>query len=57
MGGIVVAKTDTKKKKNVKKEADKEITNGAFILLLIITVLIAGVVGWVLGSGTANLLS
>ena len=50
-----MANTKSNKKNIKKKSSNDEITNGAFILLLVITVLIAGVVGWVLGTTAANL--
>ncbi|MBQ1812491.1 MAG: hypothetical protein II119_00890 [Bacilli bacterium] len=51
------AKKTVAKKSEIKKLADKEITNGAFILILVLCVVIGGVLGWLLGGYAFNLLN
>ena len=57
IGGIKMAtkKSPTKKKNESFKLANKEVTNGAFILVLIICMVIACILGWVLGTYCANI--
>lgn len=53
-------KKTTTKKKNVskpkeaiKKLASKELTNGAFAILLVLSFVIGGVLGWIIGTNLA----
>ncbi len=44
-------------KKSTKKLANREMTNGAFIMILVVGMVIAGILGWILGTGAYNLLN
>lgn len=57
-----MANTNTKKKTTAKKRivskpketmATKEITNGAFIIILVLCIIIGGILGWILGTNLA----
>lgn len=50
IGGVLMAKKDTKvvEKKNSKKIASKEVSNGAIILLCIFMLVIGFSIGWLL---------
>lgn len=46
-------KTTAKKKETL---VNKEISNGAFILVIVVGMAIAGIIGWVVGANVGNLL-
>ena len=43
-------KKPVKKANNTTAVANRELTNGAFLIILVVGVVIAGIVGWILGT-------
>ena len=64
IGGIKMANTKkspakktTTKTRELRKLADRELTNGAFILILVLCVVIGGILGWLVGGYLFNALN
>ncbi len=51
------AKKTTTKRIETKKYATRELTNGAFIIILVLCVVIGGILGWLVGGYLFNALN